>query len=923
MKNRSLLKFTATIILNGLLLSASGLQLFAGSVQTSGIDRTEVWLYEGFDHELFPPPGWQRFNQQGASRQWVRTNAFTYEGEGSAMHTYHASEYQESWLVSPQITLGDNSTLSFWDYTLNEAWYVYSGIWVSTGSADPADGDYIELSEIADGTMTWTARNIDMGAFDNQQVHIAFLYEGLDAHIWYVDEVYVYSASDKPGPAMVCYPKDGGTHIPLNATLEWKPVDVGAAPDGYRINLGSDFPPTNIENNTDLGSATTFTPENMLDFATTYYWQLIPYNAAGDSPENPVWSFTTGPDPSLTAPHFEDFDAVNTPELPYMWQKILNHSSSVARVRTTHMYDPYSDPNHVEMYNTLTADPEGMLMVIPPAITVFEGHNISFFARSSQAGSLLVTGTMTDPNDADSFVPADQITLTENYEEYVISLDAYSGGGDYFAFQHGDSGGGSGQRIVIDDFGYYEATPYPGPAFVVSPQDEATLVLPKSHLEWAPSPGEVPDGYLLRFGTDFPPSNIEDELDMGDFTIYQPEVVLQPNTLYYWQIIPYNTAGSPPQTPIWSFTTGPDPTLSSPHYQSFDDIVPPALPYGWHAIVIHSNIFASVRSTHDFDPYSYPYHVELFNTFYEDTGDPHLMLISPEINAFAGHQIRFFAKASSSGLTLEIGTMTDPDDAETFIGAKNINLTNIYEEYTVLLDDFDQSGSHLAFRHGNPGGGQGLRITLDDFVYESLGIPNQVLLAYPENQQLFEMELTEEDIMIKWHLTQPNVSHYQLDIANDYDFTQMVYTSDQISDTSHLFTIQPQQTYYWRVRAQNEHGWGAYSQIWSFSTLLVGIEEVMNQQVTELHQNMPNPFLETTTIPFTIAHKSHVLIQVFDNKGKYVSTIFNRVLPPGEYTHDWAPDKQTSGIFYVIMTAHPLHDRKNPISRSRIMLRIE
>ncbi len=923
MKHTRFLKFNPMLVLSSLLLLATSMHLSAGSEQAVRGERTEVWLYEGFNQEIFPPFGWERYNLQGPNRQWVRTNAFAYESEGSAMHTYHATEYQEGWLVSPQVSLGENSTISFRDYTLNEAWYVYSGVWVSTGSADPADGDFVEIAEITDGTMEWTARNIDISAFDNQQVHIAFLYEGLDAHIWYVDEVYVYSASENPGPAMALYPLDGSVHIPLNVTLEWEPVDVGPPPTGYRINLGSDFPPTNIENNTDLGNSTTYTPETTLDFATTYYWQIVPYNAAGDSPDNPVWSFTTGPDPSLTAPHFEDFDAVTTPELPYMWRKILNHTSTIARVRTTNMFDPYSDPYHVEMYNTMTADPEGMLMVIPPAVSEFEGHTISFFAKSNETGSVLVTGTMTDPYDANSFVPIDFITLSEVYEEYLIPLDDYTGGGEYFAFQHGDSGGGSGKRILIDDFGYYESTPYPGPAFNVFPADEALQVLPKSHLEWAPSPGEVPDGYLLSFGTDYPPSNIEDELDLGNVITYQPETGLQPNTIYHWQIVPYNEAGSPPQTPIWSFTTGPDPTLAAPHYENFDDITPPALPYGWKSIVIHSNIFAAVRSTHDFDPHSYPYHIELFNTFYEDTGNPHLLLISPEVNAFAGHQIRFFAKANSTGLTLEIGTMADPDDAESFVGAETITLTNMYEEYTVVLDEFDQSGNHLAFRHGNPGGGQGLRITLDDFVYESLSLPNQVQLAYPENQQLFEMELDEEDISLQWHHSQPNITYYQLDIANDYGFAQMVYSSDQISDTSHLFTLQPDQTYYWRVRAQNEQGWSAYSEIWSYSTLLVGNEEMLNQHETDLHQNIPNPFQQTTAIPFTIAHKSQVLMQVFDSRGNQVTTILDKILLPGEYVYDWTPEKTTPGIFHLIMTANPLYDRKTPISRYRKMLLIK
>ncbi len=95
----------------------------------------------------------------------------------------------------------------------------------------------------------------------------------------------------------------------------------------------------------------------------------------------------------------------------------------------------------------------------------------------------------------------------------------------------------------------------PNPALAVFPQDGATLVTPFSSLSWS-SGGGVPTGYTLNFGTDNPPSNIEDDLDMEEATSYTPDPALDYDTTYYWQVVPYNNIGDAADCPIWSLEFG-------------------------------------------------------------------------------------------------------------------------------------------------------------------------------------------------------------------------------------------------------------------------------------------------------------------------------------------------------------------------------
>ena len=83
-------------------------------------------------------------------------------------------------------------------------------------------------------------------------------------------------------------PADAATEVALNSELGWA---ASADATGYKVSFGTDNPPTNIANGTDLGNALTYSLTT--EYSTTYYWSITPYNVAGDASEVPVWSFTT------------------------------------------------------------------------------------------------------------------------------------------------------------------------------------------------------------------------------------------------------------------------------------------------------------------------------------------------------------------------------------------------------------------------------------------------------------------------------------------------------------------------------------------------------------------------------------------------------------------------------------------------------
>ncbi len=70
--------------------------------------------------------------------------------------------------------------------------------------------------------------------------------------------------------------------------------------------------------------------------------------------------------------------------------------------------------------------------------------------------------------------------------------------------------------------------------------------------------GAEPEGYIFYLGTNNPPSNVIDSLDLGDTTAFMLPDTLEANTKYFWKAVPYNADGSASGCDPWEFTTTAD-----------------------------------------------------------------------------------------------------------------------------------------------------------------------------------------------------------------------------------------------------------------------------------------------------------------------------------------------------------------------------
>jgi hypothetical protein len=104
---------------------------------------------------------------------------------------------------------------------------------------------------------------------------------------------------------------------------------------------------------------------------------------------------------------------------------------------------------------------------------------------------------------------------------------------------------------------YSEIYP-PLPALISSPLNGSAGIPLEVVLNWAPDltgGGGTPTGYRVYMGTDNPPTNLVNGQDVGLALSFDPPMALNVNTVYNWQIVPYNPNGDAPNAPVWSFTT--------------------------------------------------------------------------------------------------------------------------------------------------------------------------------------------------------------------------------------------------------------------------------------------------------------------------------------------------------------------------------
>lgn len=169
-----------------------------------------------------------------------------------------------------------------------------------------------DLGVFTNWTMNPVVINLD-SYVGNPNVKIAFQYVGLDGAALYVDNVVVAAPpTAAPNCATPTSPANGATGIVYNSVnLTWTAPTTGSEAASYDVYLDKNANPTTLVGNV---TGTSYTALN-LDASSTYYWRVVPKNAAGSATGCSVFSFTT------IAPTYCTAGATNT-----SFEKISNVS---------------------------------------------------------------------------------------------------------------------------------------------------------------------------------------------------------------------------------------------------------------------------------------------------------------------------------------------------------------------------------------------------------------------------------------------------------------------------------------------------------------------------------------------------------------------------------------------------------------------
>ncbi len=119
-------------------------------------------------------------------------------------------------------------------------------------------------------------------------------------------DLLVMGTAAQAGPPQAAtnpFPADGATDVPVITALQWT-SGVGAS--SHDLYLGTNPSPAAYEF---IGnqSATSYTPENGLEYGTLYYWRADARNADGLATGD-VWQFRTESAPPTGTPHWELFE---------------------------------------------------------------------------------------------------------------------------------------------------------------------------------------------------------------------------------------------------------------------------------------------------------------------------------------------------------------------------------------------------------------------------------------------------------------------------------------------------------------------------------------------------------------------------------------------------------------------------------------
>ena len=145
---------------------------------------------------------------------------------------------------------------------------------------------------------------------------------------------------------------------------------------------------------------------------------------------------------------------------------------------------------------------------------------------------------------------------------------------------------------------------------------------------------------------------------------------------------------------------------------------------------------------------------------------------------------------------------------------------------------------------------------------------------------------------------------FHVQVSVDSLFTTTVINDTAVTTISRSVTVSNGTKYYWRVRAKNAGGFGAYSATWNFSTTLTSVSDRPGTPSDfALSQNYPNPFNPSTSIEFALPREAYVTLEVYNLLGERVALVEEGKRAAGYYSATFNAQGLASGLYFYKLQA--------------------
>jgi len=279
--------------------------IIIGATESYGSGNDDVWLIKT---DMYGNEEWNK-TYGGTLNDWGSAVVMT--DDGGYLITGDTRSYgpggYDVWLIKTDMYGNEEWNRTYGDSLSTDTGYslkkTSDGGYIVTGTKTSFDTELTDVWLIktdVNGYMQWNL-TLDGGEDDwsysvDETIDGGYIITGLtnsygngSYDLWLIKVELVLYENQPPNIPSNPAPADGEIDVIIDVDISW----TGGDPDGdevtYDVYFGTTSPPPKVKSNQ---SDETYDP-GILEFQTTYYWQIVAWDSEGATSSGPIWSFTT------------------------------------------------------------------------------------------------------------------------------------------------------------------------------------------------------------------------------------------------------------------------------------------------------------------------------------------------------------------------------------------------------------------------------------------------------------------------------------------------------------------------------------------------------------------------------------------------------------------------------------------------------